>query len=120
MTNANKTPLDLPRTGMRGLAPTGLPALALRSAAAHATARTQDVWEDFKGYATAPVRWDEGNWTQFGVMVAATAVAYQYDDDVRSHFAVHSQAAKPGEDPGELRDIVPAAVIVAGTWAGAA
>ncbi|HEU4652656.1 MAG TPA: phosphatase PAP2 family protein [Steroidobacteraceae bacterium] len=52
-------------------------------------------------------------------MTAATAAAYRYDDDVRTHFATRSYAAKTRERPGELRDIVPAAVVLAGTWAGA-
>ena len=94
-------------------------AFAFHSAAVNAQSRTQDTWDDFKGYVTAPVRWDQGNWTAFGMLVGTTALAYHYDDDVRNHFVDTSRAAKPGEDPNDLRDIVPAAIVLAGTWAGA-
>jgi hypothetical protein len=120
MTNQKNPFPRLLLTRVSGLAPALLLGLALSSSAAHAQSRTQDVWEDFKGYATAPLRWDQGNWTAFGLVIGTTALAYQYDDDVRSHFVVRSDAAKPGESPNELRDIVPAALVLAGTWAGAA
>lgn len=97
----------------------GMAALAFHSAPVHAQSRTQETWDDFKAYVSAPVRWDQGNWTAFTVLVGTTAVAYHYDDDVRHHFIDGSQAAKPDEDPNELRDIVPAAIVLAGTWAGA-
>jgi membrane-associated phospholipid phosphatase len=91
----------------------------LSGASAHAESRTQDTWDDFKSYVTAPVRWDQGDWTALTLLVGTSVVAYQYDDDVRNHFVTSSSAAKPGDDPNELRDIVPAAVVLAGTWAGA-
>jgi hypothetical protein len=92
---------------------------ALSSAPTHAESQTQDVWDDFKAYTTAPVRWDSGDWTALSLMVGTTAIAYHYDDDVRNHFLASSHAAAPGDDPNELRDIVPAAVVLAGTWVGA-
>lgn len=94
-------------------------ACAVCGVPAHAESRVQNGLEDLKSYSTAPLRWDQGDWMEFGLVAAATAAAYQYDDDVRTHFATRSHAAKPGERPGELRDIVPAAIVLAGTWAGA-
>jgi hypothetical protein len=89
------------------------------SVSVHAESRLETGWEDLKSYSTAPLRWDQGDWIEFGLVGAATAAAYRYDDDVRRHFATRAHAAQPGERPGELRDLVPAAIVLAATWAGA-
>ncbi|HEU4604401.1 MAG TPA: phosphatase PAP2 family protein [Steroidobacteraceae bacterium] len=94
-------------------------AFALCSSTAHAQSRIETTWDDFKSYTTAPLRWDRGDWTEFAFFAGTTAVAYQYDDDVRNHFVVRSHAAKPGKDPGSMKDFVPTALVLAGTWAGA-
>jgi membrane-associated phospholipid phosphatase len=91
----------------------------LSSTVVHAESRIQNGWEDLKTYSTAPLRWEQGDWIEFGMFTAATAAAYRYDDDVRTHFATRSHAAQPGKRPGDLRAIVPAAIVLAGTWAGA-
>ncbi len=67
-------------------------------------------------YLTAPLHWDEGNWAQFAVSLAAIGVAHQYDDNVRSHFA----ASTDTQDTHELRDAFPTFAMIGGTWALAA
>ena len=70
-------------------------------------------------YLTAPLHWDEGNWTQFAVSVAAIAAAHEYDDNVRNHFLTASNASNT-RDTHELRDEVPTFAMLGGTWALAA
>ena len=77
------------------------------------------VLDDAKLYVTAPLHWDARNWTYFGASMLAIAVAHEYDDDVRSHFADGAHAAAPGEDPRSIEDAVPAALLLGGTLAGA-
>jgi membrane-associated phospholipid phosphatase len=76
--------------------------------------------EDTKLYFTAPVRWDGNDWLYFGGTIVAIGVAYQFDDNVRAHFATSSSAALDGSDPNSLRDAAPAAAMLVGTWAFAA
>ncbi len=73
-------------------------------------------------YLTAPLHWDEGNWSQFAVSVAAIAVAHEYDDNVRNHFAASTAANTTAStrDTHELRDEVPTFAMLGGTWALAA
>jgi len=80
----------------------------------------KDVLEDAKLYFTAPMRWDVNDWLYFGGALAAIGVAHAYDGDVRRHFAVGDRAILNGQDPNSLRDAIPAAAVVAGTWAFAA
>src|ERR1041384_4822764 len=70
-------------------------------------------------YLTAPLHWDEGNWGQFAVSVAAIAAAHEYDDNVRNHFLTASNASNT-RDTHELRDEVPTFAMLGGTWALAA
>jgi hypothetical protein len=74
------------------------------------------VLVDTGQYLTAPLRWDEGNWSQFAVSLAAVAVAHEYDDNVRNHFAANTNA----QDTHELRDEMPTFAMIGGTWAIAA
>jgi len=76
-----------------------------------------DVLEDAKLYFTAPIRWDVNDWLYFGGALATIGVAHAYDGDVRRHFAVGDRAILNGQDPNSLRDAIPAAAVVAGTWA---
>lgn len=69
-------------------------------------------------YLTAPLHWDEGNWSQFAVSVAAIAVAHEYDDNVRNHFATTTPSNT--RDTHELRDELPTFAMIGGTWAFAA
>jgi PAP2 superfamily len=74
------------------------------------------VLEDAKLYVTAPVHWKGTEWMYFGGSLAAIAAAHGLDGNVRRHFAVGDQAVLNGKDPNSLRDAVPAALVVAGTW----
>jgi len=78
------------------------------------------VLEDTKLYFTAPLHWDAKNWAYLGGTLLAVGVAHEYDDDVRDHFVNEPHAAPSGKDPNSLQQAVPAAALVAGTWAAAA
>lgn len=75
-----------------------------------------NVLTDAKLYFTAPIRWDESDWMFFGGSIAAIAVAHDFDSRVRDHFAPAEGAAATSSDPHSLRDAIPAASVVAGTW----
>jgi membrane-associated phospholipid phosphatase len=72
--------------------------------------------EDTKLYFTAPVRWDRYDWMDFGISLAAIGAAHEFDSRVRNNFAVGSRAVLDGQDKNSLRDALPAAALVAGTW----
>jgi membrane-associated phospholipid phosphatase len=102
-----------------GLCASIVVALALLAAAGSCRAENfavRDVLDDAKLYFTAPIRWDTKDWLYFGGALAAIGVAHEYDGDVRRHFAVGARAALNGKDKNSLRDAVPAAAAVAGTW----
>jgi membrane-associated phospholipid phosphatase len=75
-----------------------------------------DVFGDAKGYFTAPIHWDESDWLFFGGSIAAIAAAHQFDTRVRNHFAPPGAAGLTGADANEVRDILPAASLLVGTW----
>jgi len=75
-----------------------------------------DVWSDTKLYFTSPLRWDSTDWVLFGGTLAAVAGAHELDGRVRDHFAGKSPVLD-GKDRHSTRDAVPAAALVAGTWA---
>jgi len=75
--------------------------------------------DDTGQYFTAPLRWDLEDWTYFGVTLAAVTAAHQFDSNVRSHFATGSNAVLNGKDKNSVRDALPAAALIAGTWATA-
>jgi len=75
-----------------------------------------DLLTDAKLYFTAPLRWDSSDWEFLGGSVAAIAVAHEFDDRVRARFAPAGAAGLANSDPNSLRDAIPAAVFVAGTW----
>jgi membrane-associated phospholipid phosphatase len=75
-----------------------------------------DVWSDAKSYFTAPLRWDGSDWLFFGGSIAAVAVAHDFDTRVRDHFAPAGAAGVTGSDNNSLRDAIPAASLVVGTW----
>jgi membrane-associated phospholipid phosphatase len=77
---------------------------------------THTVLQDAKLYLTAPLRWDGKDWLYLGGALVAIGVAHESDGSVRRHFAVGSNAVLNGKDPHSLRDALPAAAIVAGTW----
>jgi membrane-associated phospholipid phosphatase len=74
------------------------------------------VWSDTKLYFTSPLRWDSTDWVVFGGTVAAVAAAHQFDGRVRDHFAGKSPVLDH-KDKNSTRDALPAAALVAGTWA---
>jgi membrane-associated phospholipid phosphatase len=75
-----------------------------------------DVWSDTKLYFTSPLRWGSTGWLLFGGTVAAVGVAHEFDGKVRDHFAGKTPVLD-GKDRHSTRDALPAAAIVAGTWA---
>lgn len=75
-----------------------------------------DLLGDAKLYFTAPLRWDGSDWLFFGGSVAAIAVAHDFDDRVRDRFAPAGAAGVMGSDKNSLRDALPAASLVVGTW----
>jgi membrane-associated phospholipid phosphatase len=75
------------------------------------------VWDDTKAYFTAPIHWNSRDWLFFGGSVAAVAAAHSFDDNVRKHFAIGDRAVLDGKDPHSTRDALPAAALVAGTFA---
>jgi membrane-associated phospholipid phosphatase len=77
----------------------------------------RDVLEDAKLYFTAPARWDAKDWLYFGGTLAAIGAAHAYDGDVRRHFAIGDRALLNGQDKNSLRDAVPIAAVVVGSWA---
>jgi membrane-associated phospholipid phosphatase len=74
------------------------------------------VLADAKLYFTAPVRWKGQDWLYFGAALAAVGAAHELDGNVRRHFAVGDKAILNGKDKNSLRDAIPAAMVVAGTW----
>jgi len=75
-----------------------------------------DVLGDAKLYFTAPLRWDGSDWLFFGGSIAAIAVAHDFDSQVRDHFAPVGPAGLTGADPHSLRNAIPAASMIVGTW----
>jgi hypothetical protein len=75
------------------------------------------VLEDAKLYVTAPVRWDAKDWMYFGGTLIAIGASHGLDGRVRDHFAKGSNAILNGKDPNSVRDAIPAALLVAGTFA---
>jgi hypothetical protein len=81
------------------------------------TASIAGVIEDTKLYFTAPLRWDERDWLQFGASLAAIGIAHERDAAVRDHFV--SDAGTGKQDSNDARDAAPLAAMVLGTWAAA-
>jgi membrane-associated phospholipid phosphatase len=75
-----------------------------------------DLLSDAGSYFTAPLRWDGSDWMFFGGSVAAIAVAHDFDSRVRAHFAPAGAAGVTGSDTNSVRDAIPAASLVVGTW----
>ena len=75
-----------------------------------------DVLTDTKLYFTAPLRWDESDWLFLGGSLATIAVAHDFDVRVRAHFAPSGAAGLTNSDTNSIRDALPAASLVVGTW----
>jgi membrane-associated phospholipid phosphatase len=76
--------------------------------------------QDAKLYFTAPIRWEQDDWLRFGGTLVVLGVAYNYDENVRSHFTGGSDEGFDDSDSNSTSDALPAAVLVAGTWMYAA
>jgi hypothetical protein len=76
----------------------------------------REALEDAKLYFTAPLRWDTRDWLEFGGTLVALGVVHEFDDDVRDHFVGDSADGLDSDDPHSADDILPAAVLLAGTW----
>jgi membrane-associated phospholipid phosphatase len=75
-----------------------------------------DALSDAKLYFTAPLHWDESDWLFLGGSIVAIAATHQFDARVRDHFAPTGAAGLTGADADSVRDILPAASLLAGTW----
>ena len=91
--------------------------LLLPGAVMAESADSPRLWDDTKAFVTAPMRWDARDWLVAGGALALVGASHALDGRVRAHFAVGEQALFDGKDPHSLRDAVPAAAIVAGTFA---
>jgi membrane-associated phospholipid phosphatase len=67
---------------------------------------------DFKQFMTAPAHWTGREWALLGGTLAATAVAYQYDYEVREHFVTDPHPT----DYHDVEDFVPVALMVGANW----
>src|SRR6185295_1496023 len=56
------------------------------------------------------------DWLEFGGTLVALGVVHEFDDDVRDHFVGDSADGLDSDDPHSADDILPAAVLLAGTW----
>ena len=100
----------LPCTALFGYAFLPLPCAAQQT-------DVNTTFEDAKLYFTAPIRWDARNWSYFGGTLLAIGAAHEFDDNVRTHFAIGDRAVLNGKDRHSTRDALPAAALVAGTFA---
>ena len=100
---------------MLGVIGGALAFMAAAPACAAEKVTLDDLWTDTKLYFTSPLRWDARDWMYFGGVVGAVVAAHQFDDNVRNHFA-GPQPTLDGKDKHALRDAVPAAAAMAGTW----
>src|SRR5215471_21617724 len=87
--------------------------------ALHGTCRADDLsgraLNDIKLYFTAPARWDQSDWLYLGGTIAATAIAYHYDDDVRAHFLKSNPSLATTTDSHDGEDAAPALIALLGT-----
>jgi membrane-associated phospholipid phosphatase len=67
--------------------------------------------DDLKAFAAEPLRWQRREWLRFAGVAAAVSVAYQYDDDVRAHYANDGEA-----NYHEVADAMPPAIVFGATW----
>lgn len=68
---------------------------------------------DIEDYYTSPLRWDGEDWSFFGGVLGAVAIAHHYDADVRAHFA---EGSGIGGSTSGLQDSLPAAALWLGTY----
>lgn len=108
-------------SGVRILAAVALAGGVVAGLAAPARCNAQAVQpreavEDAKLYFTAPLRWDQRNWLEFGGTLVALGIAHEFDDDIREQVVGTSTDGLSGDDSKSAEDALPAAVLLAGTW----
>jgi membrane-associated phospholipid phosphatase len=72
---------------------------------------------DTKLYVSAPLRWESEDWMKFAGVVFAIGVAHEFDINGRHVFEPGVGQPLDGQDPNSTRDAIPAAAMLAGTWA---
>ncbi|HEY8051489.1 MAG TPA: phosphatase PAP2 family protein [Steroidobacteraceae bacterium] len=70
---------------------------------------------DIQAYFTAPLHWDQSDWTWFGGAIAVTALAHHYDTDVRKHFT-RNLASVQKNHSDDVKDAIPTAAVFLATW----
>jgi membrane-associated phospholipid phosphatase len=83
--------------------------------ASEQNAASTGLGSDIKAYFTAPLRWDQSDWTWFGGALVAIAAAHHYDTDIRNHF---TRNFAPGQtaNPDDVKDAIPTAAVFLATW----
>jgi membrane-associated phospholipid phosphatase len=67
--------------------------------------------DDLKAFAAEPLRWRGREWLRFAGVAAAVRAAYEYDEDVRDHYA---NDGKPNYH--EVAEAMPPAIVFGATW----
>jgi opacity protein-like surface antigen len=98
------------------LAAAQIACMGLSATCAAQAVQPREALEDARLYFTAPLRWEQRDWLEFGGTLVVLGIAHQYDDDIREHFVQNSSDALSGKDPNSASDALPAAILVAGTW----
>jgi membrane-associated phospholipid phosphatase len=110
------TPLIIVTAALAG---TPAQAQAPAGAAGPPTSGAKQLVGDVRAYVTAPLHAERAQWVRFGAVLGAIAVAYRYDDDMRSHFGSTTVGATGSPDTRDSHDAIPAALAVGGTWLSA-
>lgn len=71
---------------------------------------------DAEAYLTAPLHLGPKQWAKFGSMIGAVALAYQYDNKVRSHFVPVGSKIHRAHN---AEDALPGLLTLGGTWIAA-
>jgi membrane-associated phospholipid phosphatase len=97
------------------LGPPDLPPAPPAAPAATPNSASTGLGSDIRAYFTAPLRWDQSDWTWFGGAIAVTALAHHYDTDVRKHFTMN---LAPGQkvNSDDVKDAIPTAAVFFATW----
>ena len=76
------------------------------------------TWKDVELYFTSPLRWDARDWIAFTAALAAVGVSHEFDGRVRDHFVTAPDTGlNGGQDKNSLRDALPTAALIGGTFA---
>jgi membrane-associated phospholipid phosphatase len=72
---------------------------------------------DAKLYVTAPLHWQSADWMKLAGTIFVVGVAHEFDISARHVFEPTGGQPLNGRDPHSTRDAIPAAALLAGTWA---